>query len=116
MKSPDGEAQMATPDRSCHQPALSGRQARRSRSAFTGSFGISLIVLGRIIQRGEVMRDRILEFHQRVLHARRGRDLRDPRLMASDAEQLGDATFVIAGERKGIWSRGHSGRVRLPCT
>ena len=81
----EGEAQVTAPDRSRgHQAALSGRQALPLALGLAGLFGIGLVVFSRVLEPGDLVAERILETHQRILHSRRGAGLREPQ---PDAER-----------------------------
>ena len=96
----EGEAQVAAPDGSRrHQAALRGRQ---DRPAIARCFRVGLVVLSGVGERGDLIRKRVLESGQRVLHARRGRGLREPRLMLSDLQRLKHPVLIVAGERERV--------------
>ena len=65
------EAEMTTPDRSgCHYAALSGSPGRPFPLGLAGLFGVGLVVIGGVLDGGQMVRQRVFEFGQRVLHAR----------------------------------------------
>ena len=77
---------------------LSWRALWRATGQETRDFGVSLVILRRVFEPGDLVAEGVLETDQGVLQARRGGALSETHLMLGDLQHLKHSVFVIAGE------------------